>query len=100
MSDLPSPVTESQLDTKEDLPNVSDLKIAWRYKDKQHESSEPGVTLFGHTYDLTKRIDKSIIDKNEINYWKPSSGMFRFKYVKIFFLTIPIGNNFRSVKLR
>ncbi|XP_065206396.1 elongator complex protein 4 isoform X2 [Planococcus citri] len=70
ISKLPAPVTESQtVDTEDDLPMSGELKIAWRYRDQTQESSEPGATLFGHTYDLTKRFDKSVLDKIHLNSW-------------------------------
>ena len=74
---MPAPVTEYQPpDSETDLSQSGELKIAWRYQDQAQESSEPGATLFGHTYDLTKHFDKLMLDKIQLNSWIPPSGMY------------------------
>lgn len=73
VSEMPAVIT----DTKSiDEPSNSDeqMKIAWRYQNmKAIDPSPIGGQFFGHFYDLTKTMEKEVIEKADITQWYDDS---------------------------
>lgn len=70
LSKIPAPITDNVSE-----PNIQSMdermKIAWRYQNlKTVDSSPMGGHVFGHFYDLTKSMDKKVIDNVNITQWE------------------------------
>ena len=74
ISEMPAVVTGSS--TFSDVKAMdSQMQIAWRYQNmKVVDSSPTGSQAFGHFYDLTKQMDKEIIDQAHIIQWDGENG--------------------------
>ncbi|KAI4501778.1 hypothetical protein M0802_003113 [Mischocyttarus mexicanus] len=76
LSKIPAPITDTISE-----PNIESMdermKIAWRYQNLRTVDSSPtGSRVFGHFYDLTKSMDKKVIDDANITQWnKPMKNM-------------------------
>lgn len=66
---LPSVVLNS-FDNETKMKNNDELTIAWRYKNM--EIDNPKLFSFGHSFDLSKTIDESAINRLNITYWNNS----------------------------
>ncbi|CAK9804720.1 Elongator complex protein 4 [Anthophora plagiata] len=65
-------------DTKSvDQPSYNEdeqMKIAWRYQNmKIVDTSPSGGQVFGHHYDLTKSMEKEVIERADISQWYDDS---------------------------
>ncbi|KAK9296694.1 hypothetical protein QLX08_009368 [Tetragonisca angustula] len=73
VSDIPAVITDT---TSINQPSNSDeqMKIAWRYQNmKVIDTSPTGGQVFGHFYDLTKKIEKEVIENADITQWYDDS---------------------------
>ncbi|XP_076767165.1 elongator complex protein 4 [Xylocopa sonorina] len=73
VSGMPAVITEG---TSSDQSSNMDeqMTIAWRYQNmKIIDSSPTGGQVFGHFYDLTKTMDKEIVEKADITQWYDDS---------------------------
>jgi len=71
VSGLPAVINDSEKCTKT-LNNVDEpMKIAWRYQNmKVIDSTPTGGQIFGHYYDLTKLMQKDLLDHADIKQWQ------------------------------
>uniref|UniRef100_A0A336KXH4 Elongator complex protein 4 n=1 Tax=Culicoides sonorensis TaxID=179676 RepID=A0A336KXH4_CULSO len=73
ISKLPAPVTDQSSASREPTnpdPESDDMRIAWRYNSlPKVDSVEESKGTFDHFFDLSKTLDKSIIEKIEITNW-------------------------------
>ncbi|XP_043267118.1 putative elongator complex protein 4 [Venturia canescens] len=77
ISEMPAPVSAT-LATSDSRVMDSQMQIAWRYQNMRIvESSPTGSQAFGHFYDLTKQMDKEIIDDAEITQWDGENGKWQ-----------------------
>ncbi|XP_033354470.1 elongator complex protein 4 [Bombus vosnesenskii] len=69
VSEIPAVVTDTI--SNDQSPNSDEqMKIAWRYQNmKIIDTSPTGGQAFGHFYDLTKRMEKEVIEKADITQW-------------------------------
>ena len=67
---LPSPCTVD-VEKYKNPSSKEQMTIAWRYQDQKLQSNDP--TGFNHNYDLTKYMEKSIVDKADLDTWKKCS---------------------------
>ncbi|XP_015117260.1 elongator complex protein 4 [Diachasma alloeum] len=69
ISEMPAVVTESPAPTPP-APADEKMQIAWRYQNMRILDSSPkSGQMFGHFYDLTKKIDKNILSNTDITLW-------------------------------
>nr|XP_050869450.1 elongator complex protein 4 [Vespula vulgaris]XP_050869452.1 elongator complex protein 4 [Vespula vulgaris] len=70
LSEIPAPITDSS--SEPDVQSMDErMKIAWRYQNLRTIDSSPmGGRVFGHFYDLTKSMDKKVIDNANITQWQ------------------------------
>lgn len=77
ISEMPAPVSATPM-TLDPRATDSQMQIAWRYQNmRMVESSPTGSQAFGHFYDLTKQMDKEIIDDAEIIQWDGENGKWQ-----------------------
>ncbi|XP_076626151.1 elongator complex protein 4 isoform X1 [Colletes latitarsis] len=73
VSELPAVITD--VNSTNQPPHLDEqMKIAWRYQNmKVIDSSPTGGQVFGHFYDLTKTMQKEVIEKADITQWYDDS---------------------------
>ncbi|XP_026669385.1 elongator complex protein 4 isoform X2 [Ceratina calcarata] len=69
LSEMPAAIIDNI--SSEQSSNVNEqMQIAWRYQNlKVVDTSPSGGQVFGHFYDLTKTMDKELINKADITQW-------------------------------
>ncbi|XP_015173299.1 PREDICTED: elongator complex protein 4 [Polistes dominula] len=78
LSEIPAPITDTASELN--VQSMDDrMKIAWRYQNLRTVDSSPmGGRIFGHFYDLTKSMDKKVIDNANITQWdKPMKNIMK-----------------------
>ncbi|XP_018353520.1 PREDICTED: elongator complex protein 4 [Trachymyrmex septentrionalis] len=73
VSGLPAVIDNSEelLHTKTTNNEDEPMKIAWRYqKMKVVDSTPTGGQIFGHYYDLTKQMQKDLLEHADIKQWE------------------------------
>lgn len=69
IADLPAVEEETQKPVQNPLKD-EEMKIAWRYQNmKIFDSGPKESSVFGHYYDLTKRMSKDSLDKANLELW-------------------------------
>ena len=56
-------------DIKDDF-HMPNMEIAWRYENQQPTSKPSLKSQLGHFYDLSKNMDKTLINQTNIHYWR------------------------------
>lgn len=70
LSEIPNPTTDYTSEPNVKLMDER-MKIAWRYQNLRTVDPSPmGGRVFGHFYDLTKSMDKKVIDNADITRWQ------------------------------
>ncbi|XP_011298792.1 elongator complex protein 4 [Fopius arisanus] len=69
ISELPAVVEESP-GAPNEMPTDEKMQIAWRYQNMRILDSSPkNRHIFGHFYDLTKKIDQEMLNNTDITLW-------------------------------
>lgn len=71
VSGLPAVIDDSEERTKATNDVDEPMKIAWRYQNMKMVDSTPmGGQTFGHYFDLTKLMQKDLLDHADIKQWQ------------------------------
>ncbi|XP_011166689.1 elongator complex protein 4 [Solenopsis invicta] len=74
--ELPTVTDDSEKHTKTTNDNVEPMKIAWRYQNMKMVDPTPmGDQTFGHYYDLTKPMQRDVLERADIKQWQYNEEM-------------------------